>query len=133
MIQLTVYGTPKPQGSTRAFIPKGWKRAIITADNKQLKPWRQEISAAALAFQKAAAPYYEAPQSIDLRFFFARPKSAKRRREMTVRPDLDKISRSVLDALTGILFRDDAAVVKMSASKAYGEPERVEITLEAIV
>ncbi len=38
-VKFTVYGRPVPQGSTRSFIPKGWTRAVITTDNKKLKPW----------------------------------------------------------------------------------------------
>jgi len=130
-IQFIVYGTPKPQGSTRAFIPKGWKRAVITTDNVQLKPWRQQISLEAIALQQ---PLREGPIRMGLRFFFKRPKSApKSRIHPTVKPDTDKLIRAILDALTGILYRDDAQVVQFSEiSKAYGDPERVEIQLEEL-
>ena len=37
VIQFTVYGRPEPQGSTRAFIPKGWKRATVTSDNPEVE------------------------------------------------------------------------------------------------
>src|ERR1700693_1389314 len=47
-ISFTVYGKPEPQGSTRAFIPKGWNRAVITSDNAELKPWRQQITRTAI-------------------------------------------------------------------------------------
>lgn len=134
MISFTVYGTPKPQGSTRAFIPKGWKRAIITTDNKKLKPWRQEISGIA-SMQVANRELIlsnDAPRYIDLKFYFQRPKSAKNREGMIVKPDIDKLVRGVLDSLTGILFRDDSLIVSVKAEKHYGVPERVEVTLDTI-
>jgi crossover junction endodeoxyribonuclease RusA len=36
-------------------------------------------------------------------------------------PDIDKVCRAVLDALTGILYRDDAQVVALSAVKTYAD------------
>jgi Holliday junction resolvase RusA-like endonuclease len=38
------------------------------------------------------------------------------------KPDVDKLSRGVMDALTGIIFRDDSCVVTKRASKRYGRP-----------
>ena len=126
MIQcsFTVYGTPKPQGSMRAFMRPGMKHPVLTTDNKKLKPWRQEVTGAALAqnFQQL-----EGPVSITLDFHFTRPKSAKKRNGMTVKPDIDKLQRSIFDSLTGVLFRDDAQIVRVVARKHYSDPERVEI------
>ena len=131
--KFTVFGKPQPQGSTKAFIPRGWKRAIITSANSKMKPWRQEISGTAVAIVEAGAipaPKEEAV-AITLDFFLERPKSIpKRRTALTVKPDLDKLVRASLDALTGILFVDDAQVVYIRTSKAYGSPERLEITLD---
>jgi hypothetical protein len=36
--------------------------------------------------------------------------------------DLDKLARSVLDALTGVVFKDDAHVTQLTASKDWGQP-----------
>lgn len=128
-ILFTVFGTPVPQGSTRAFIPKGWKRAIITTDNAQLKPWRQQVSGAALALN--VPPFdKETPIAIVLDFYFAKPASvSKKRIRPTVKPDLDKICRSLFDALTGILFADDSQIVDVHARKHYGSVERVEVQI----
>ena len=38
------------------------------------------------------------------------------------RPDLNKLSRACLDALTGIVWRDDSQVVRLEAEKEYGVP-----------
>jgi Holliday junction resolvase RusA-like endonuclease len=40
----------------------------------------------------------------------------------TGKPDADKLARSTLDALTGIIFTDDALVVRLVAEKFYAEP-----------
>ena len=130
MIAFTVYGTPRPQGSTRAFIPKGWKRAVITTDNTKLKPWRQEVSGAAMALNPEVLC---GAIVLCVDFFFKRPRSAPKARTMpTVKPDVDKLLRGILDACTGICYRDDAQVVQVFASKHYGDPERCEIKLREL-
>lgn len=131
MISFTVYGTPIPQGSTRAFIPKGWSRPIVTSDNKKLKPWRQEMSKAALvAVHEAGASIIPrtAPVQVVANFFFAKPKSAKKATtDKTTKPDIDKLTRSLLDSLTGIVIEDDSQVVLTCITKGFGLPERTEV------
>jgi len=128
-VKFTVYGKPVPQGSTRAFIPKGWKRAVITTDNTKLKPWRQQITATAIALAVEILPR-EVPVVMGLRFYFEKPPSAKKRIRPTVKPDVDKLIRGVLDSLTGVLYVDDSQVVRFSyIEKLYGLPERVEIEI----
>jgi len=46
----------------------------------------------------------------------------------TVKPDLDKLERAVLDGLADICFGDDAVVVKITGSKFYSPTEGVQIT-----
>ncbi len=131
-IEFTVYGTPQPQGSARSFIPKGWHRAVITTDNTKLKPWRQQITDTALTLN-ANVFDRETPVEVTMNFYFARPKSAKKRRGMTVKPDGDKLVRAIFDAITGVLIADDAQIVEFHARKHYGGPERVEIRVAEAV
>lgn len=128
MIQFTVYGKPVPQGSSKAFYVKALGRAVITSDNKRLKPWRQQITDTAMA-QAGEAIEDSRPVEVLLEFYFARPKSAKKRVGMTVKPDIDKLIRAILDGITGVLFRDDSQVVSVIASKHYDDLERVEISV----
>lgn len=131
-LDFVVYGEPIPQGSTRAFIPKGWTRPIITAANAKTKPWRQEMAGAALSAidaQSFAPAMKGEPVGVTARFFFGRPKSVKAARK-TTKPDVDKLLRAVLDSLQGIAFRDDAQVDYALAKKQYGEPARVVISVE---
>ena len=47
----------------------------------------------------------------------------------TSKPDADNIIKAVLDALNGYAYKDDSAVVKVTAVKKYSEFPRVEVTL----
>ena len=136
-IEFTVLGTPRPQGSMRAFIDKAG-HANMTSDNPKMKPWRQQIGWTALDARGKAGIYEpwgsDVPVRLTTWFVFARPKSAPKRRIFpTVKPDLDKLKRAVMDALKGIIYIDDAQVVEHGVSaKRYGLPERVEITVEVL-
>lgn len=131
MIAFTVYGTPRPQGSMKAFMREGWKHPRVTTDNKRLKPWRQQISETAMTLR---APVLDGPVAMGLRFYFRRPKSVPKSRVFpVVKPDLDKLIRGCMDSLTGILYRDDAQVVRFDEiGKFYDDVERVEIQVRAL-
>lgn len=128
-VSFTVHGKPQPQGSTRAFIPRGWKRAIITSANKNLKPWRQDVSDQARAAMGGAMPD-EGPIHVTCKFYFLKPKSAKKSVVYKITaPDIDKLLRGIFDGMTGICFRDDAQVVSCQSTKQFSaSDERVEVT-----
>lgn len=48
------------------------------------------------------------------------------------RPDLDNITKAILDGLNGHAFRDDAQVVKLEAVKIYGSPARTLVQIVGI-
>lgn len=131
--EFMVIGEPIPQGSTRAFLPKGWSRPIITSANKKTKPWRQEVAHTAVCAISAYGfvPLMSGePVEIKTTFFFEKPKSKKKSDIFkTSKPDLDKLFRSIADALTGIAYKDDSQIVKWSGSKQYGSPARVIVSV----
>jgi crossover junction endodeoxyribonuclease RusA len=59
-----------------------------------------------------------------LGFFFERPERAKSSLK-TTKPDIDKLQRAALDALTGVLFEDDSQVVSVICTKDFGSPARM--------
>ena len=102
----------------RAFVPKGWTRPIITAASKRTSEWERRVRdfASAQGWQVIA----DQPFRVRLVFALRRPKRMpKARRDMIVKPDLDKLTRAVLDALTGVVWHDDAQVVRLVAVKRY--------------
>jgi crossover junction endodeoxyribonuclease RusA len=131
-IALVVYGLPVPQGSKKTFFIKKLNRAVITEDNKRVRPWRQEVSGAAIDAMTQRGHIFPIVQDIPLEvwctFYFPRPKSLKKAiTEKTTKPDIDKLLRAVFDALTGTVFEDDAQVVRIVSDKHFSQQPRVEI------
>jgi Holliday junction resolvase RusA-like endonuclease len=46
-----------------------------------------------------------------------------------VKPDATKLLRAIEDALTGVVWTDDAQVVEQLATKRYGEPEGAHVEI----
>jgi crossover junction endodeoxyribonuclease RusA len=73
------------------------------------------------------------PVRVLVEFFIAKGDSIpKKRLYPSVKPDVDKLLRAVLDSLTGVAFHDDGQVVEISGWKNYGSPERVEVTVSIV-
>lgn len=130
MISFTVYGTPKPQGSKRAWVNKTTGRAMMVDQaGAPLQDWRVDVQQAALTAMGERPPL-DGPIYVTLRFHLARPKSHPKTRQTwpATRPDIDKLARACLDALTHICFVDDGQVVHLNVFKVWGQPG-VTITL----
>ena len=119
-ISFQVHGLPIPQGSTRSWLVNG--KPVITSTAKGLSSWRRLVADVAQRF--APDEPWEGPVGIDLHFGLPKPKSAPKKRRVwpDKRPDLDKLTRAVLDALTYVVYADDSQVVEIRATKDYGAP-----------
>jgi Holliday junction resolvase RusA-like endonuclease len=122
VLTIKVEGDPVPQGSMRAFGNR-----IVHSNAKTLKPWRKKIVEAIRSEVEAWPGQHEkivdSPVDIQITFWLKKPKSVKRWLPW-VKPDLDKLIRAVLDAITesGEVWVDDAQVVSIKARKGYGDP-----------
>jgi Holliday junction resolvase RusA-like endonuclease len=120
-ITVTAVGLPGPQGSKR-HVGNG----VMVESSAKVKPWRQDVKHAALDVTGALADWtvLTGPLAVAMTFTFARIKSHYRTGryahllkdsapdQPTVYPDLSKIVRSTEDALTGVVWKDDAQVVQ---------------------
>ena len=123
-ISFSVVGEPAPQGSKRNV-----GHGIMIEASKAVKPWREAVKWAAveaiagrprplLGSAKGAALFLE------VEFFLRRPKSVKDKYPGK-RPDIDKLLRSTMDALTQAgVYRDDSQVVDTHMSKRYADSTR---------
>lgn len=127
MLVFSVYGIAQPKGSTKAFIPKGWTRPIVTSDNPKNKNWQSLVadgaSHAVQHLPPAARHVLEGGVRLTVAFYLPRPKRYQKRGAIqpphVTKPDLDKLLRSVKDALKGIAWHDDSQVVDVVCMKRY--------------
>jgi crossover junction endodeoxyribonuclease RusA len=131
-IDFFVPGIPVAKGSMRAYaIPGG--RVGMTNDSKKTKPWQADVKHFASQAWTGPPLPKDVAVDIDLRFWLVRPRSvsAKRRPCPVVKPDVDKLARCILDALTGVCFVDDSQVVALGASKKYSDVPGVDVWISA--
>lgn len=120
-VEFFVPGVPVAQGSMVGYA-RGKQVSIVHSNAAKLKPWRNTVAAAAHAVL-AGRDGFEGAVAVLLDFYVPRG-STVRRLFPSVRPDLDKYTRSVLDSLTTSgIYGDDGQVVSISARKHYAEEQ----------
>lgn len=130
--EFIIYGTPTPQGSMRAIVNRHTGRAIMMHGKRDaIASFRQAVAVAAL---ERRIEVTAEPVSVAMTFVFERPgyhrgtKGDIKERYMHLRhaakPDIDKLIRTVLDALTGTVLVDDKQVSTVTASKYYTDDHR---------
>jgi Holliday junction resolvase RusA-like endonuclease len=152
-LSFVVLGRPQGKGSKRVLPIRGKTKAggqsvVLVDSNKNARPWANRVSAAALeaveANPDALPALIRGPVAVTLVFYFARPRghygigrNINRLRpsapaHMATMPDVDKLARCALDALVGVLIKDDGQVTALHAAKRFDEPERAEIRLRVL-
>lgn len=129
-------GIPRPQGSKRNL-----GRGRMAESSRHLKAWRNFITLQA-KMEMRGQEILTGPVAVSLWFRMPRPKSHYRHcdgqlvlrpgvaNHHSCKPDVDKLARAVLDALTGVVYRDDSQVSRMTVLKLYGVRAGVEIGVD---
>jgi len=124
----TVFGfEPRPQGSKKYVGQRttaaGNKIPLIIEASPGLPVWRKAVAdAVAQAMQDSGdLSKFDGPVKVEAVFYLTRKPSVKRAYP-TVPPDVDKLSRSLLDSCKGV-WGDDSQVVRLEVSKKYATGE----------
>lgn len=140
-------GVPAPGGSKKAFVSASTGKMVVLDDCQRNKPWRQVVAGAAweaMIVVGLRCPLTD-PLVVSFEFVFPRPSTHFSRGRHssrvklsapsypTTRPDLSKTIRSSEDALTGVVWKDDAQIVRQWASKDYGPVPGVRVTVWTLV
>ena len=128
-------GQPVPQGSKTALISKSTGRPIVIDKDVRLPQWRAKVTSWARDAMNTRDPLdfpVLGPVGIRVDFILARPKGhfgtgknagtvrASAPRHPATMPDIDKLLRAILDALTDAqVWRDDGQVVWVQTTKQY--------------
>lgn len=101
---------------------ENWVKLSFINQYPNFKPLENELAVSIKA-------YFEIPKSV----------SKKKREQMlngnirpTIKPDLDNIAKSILDALNKLAYLDDKQIVLLKVEKFYDVSPRVELMVEEI-
>jgi Holliday junction resolvase RusA-like endonuclease len=135
-VRFTVHGQAAPQGSKKAFYHKKLGRAILVDASPKTKPWKVQVAQVA-GDAMDGRPLFLGPVAMIVVFHRPRPRSHFRMgggcltkaapSRPTSKPDLLKTVRAVEDALTGVVYHDDAQVWCRLELKVFGEADKVEV------
>jgi Holliday junction resolvase RusA-like endonuclease len=144
-----IQGKPAPGGSKTVFplwrsngslvteVRKGrvWPILRVVDDaGEGNKIWKAAVTIQARSFMRGAKPFEE-PMKVEFVFYLKRPQKHYRTGKHahmlrddapeyhTKRPDALKFARSTEDALTGVVWADDAQNVRLCTEKRYCGPE----------
>lgn len=140
IVRLSVDGTPAPKGSNRAMV-RGGRAVFVPGGSKvnqaALKSWDVAVRDAALLElgARTSPVFVGVPLAVSVVFRLARPGGHWSKRHgggllpsaplhPGVKPDVDKLARSTLDSLSGLVFDDDARIVRLTVAKEYAAPGR---------
>jgi Holliday junction resolvase RusA-like endonuclease len=150
-VRFHVTGTPIPQGSKRVLVNPVTKRAVVVDANRYgLSEWRRDVTTEGIhAMSDFGVSRFEDGVVVNLAFEFTRPGNHwlpinSKRLVPVLRPnaplshvqtpDLDKLIRAILDALTAAnVWADDKQVVACHATKFwcdYGDQPGVGVVVQ---
>lgn len=148
-VSFVVRGAPIPQGSVTAHATRRKDgtlfAAVHYASGTKLHAWRRATSIAARSVWGDDLTYH--PVRLHLIYWMGRPLAHYRTLAMELRPgfdrmahehppDLDKLVRATMDALTDVVYEDDKQVIELRAQKlyvpSYDYPQGLEATIYAV-
>jgi Holliday junction resolvase RusA-like endonuclease len=128
---IVIQTKPIPQARPRFYIRhRGLKAFIGAYDPKKSKNFKEVVAwhAKIKAMEVGLKEPCQDPIALEIVFQMGKPNGS---RYHTKRPDLDNLVKSVKDALTGIIWKDDAQIIRLTAEKRYGQ-EMVVISVMSV-
>lgn len=152
VVRFTVAGKTEPAGS-KTNMPRR-KFPWVVSSVRDLMAWYPLVDAnskaagwkavvggtakGALLRQRLQAPVFDCPLTVQMTFRRTRPKShfttkgvlnaeGRSRPFPDSKPDVLKLARAVEDAMTGIVYSDDAKIVRELIEKEWGDRDEVEV------
>lgn len=119
VIEFSVEGAPATKGSWRPIRrPDG--NTFMKPDNEREAPWAERAAWAAKQAMRGRAPF-SGPVRVELFFRVERAPTSKF--EYPPKGDYDKLTRSIADAMSRIVYDDDRQVVQGLTEKIWTCPE----------
>ena len=135
-IEFFVPGTPVGKGRPRA-ARRG--AGVVMFTPEKTAGYEALVAAAASnAMRAEAGPLFTGPLEAVLEMRIPIPASWSKAHKAaalagtelpTSKPDIDNVAKAILDACNGVVFRDDAQVVMLAATKAFSDEPGVRVVI----
>lgn len=123
----------KPKGKDR---PRFWQgHAVTSASTRAYERLVKSI------YKKETSTTFHGAVAVSIKAYYQIPKSTPKAARMMmlegdrlpcVKPDIDNIPKTILDALNGVAYDDDKQVVHLTVSKRYAEEARVDVEVKEV-
>jgi len=111
---IIIHGTPKAQPRVKAYR-RGSHVGVYTPNTAD--EWKAQVTLAAIPHRGRFAT---GPLQLYVEFYLPRPQAHKNDDYVAVKPDLDNLLKSTMDALSNAgVWHDDAQVAAVVMSKRY--------------
>lgn len=120
---------PVAKGSMVGFVVKtarGPRAVVSDSKSAELKAYARDLRDLVVReMDRLALPCAEEqPFEVLLCYYMPRTKAASDRVAPWTKPDIDKLQRATLDALTGLCWDDDSRVIRLVSEKRFATKDR---------
>lgn len=136
-ILFLIPGEPTAQGRPRFSNRGPYVKAYDPEKSRNYKAFVKCIAMDAMHAHNGLQPL-ETPINVNIKAFIGIPASKSKKfkaaalegvQRPTKKPDCDNIAKIILDALSGIVYKDDKQIVSLLVEKFYADNPRVEVKI----
>lgn len=140
-VTLTIYGEPVPQG--RPKVARIGNR-VVAYDPPKSRKYKDLVKLWATTQLKKVDGFkmYDDAVCVDVTFYLPIPASYTKKKKLEAeygimrpikKPDVDNLYKGLIDALSGIVWKDDSIITDAGIHKRYTAMEpRAEITIKGV-
>ena len=134
-LHIVVEGDPVGKGR-----PRFTRSGHAYTPEKTVTYERKVAVACRLAMREGSLEPFECAVSVRIGAFFPIPKSATKAKRASAlqglirpsKPDIDNVTKAILDGCNGLAYRDDAQIQELHVEKLYDERPRVEVSIRPL-
>lgn len=135
-LTFTIPGEPTAQGRPRFSTHGGFVKAYDPETSRNYKAYVKLLASEAM--QRIGLTLTELPLGVEIiaDVGIAASKSKKFKEQALnglqlpiKKPDVDNVAKIILDSISGIVYKDDKQIVKLTVSKKYSDTPKVEVKI----
>ena len=132
----TVPGSPQGKGRARTYLRGQFVRTVTPEKTVQYENWIRCCYLKKYPKGDREIKFPDGPLRVYINCYYLPPKSTSKKKTADMlsgkilpckKPDIDNIAKIVLDAMNGLVYRDDTQVVYLQMEKSYAADPKVVI------